>query len=259
MAEIIIPTKETAARRRFLAWLGGIAVLPITPAWAKLLGKIKLNYEKDFFCDSVSDGADTGDIYTFASDQQAEQVIEDICRAAGVAQKFEVQAYSHGNAAALVRWTSAGQQRFILYGSNFMRDMEQKTGTKWAPVSIMAHEVGHHVNSHTFGRQGNRPELELEADIFSGGVLQKLGASLKDAQAAMRLYAPKRGNSSHPGRNARLQAIYSGWQDSCDLSKCDKNSQKEPSAETKRLPQNGDDLNALCNGGKTCIIEWENN
>ena len=255
MAEIIIPTKETAARRRFLAWLGGVIVLPAAPAFGKLLGKIKFNHEKDFFCDSISDGAGTGDIYAFASDRHAEQTIEDICRAAGVAQKFEVHAYSHNNAAALVRWTPEGQRRFILYGSNFMRDMEQKTGTKWAPISIMAHEVGHHVNSHTFGGQGDRPELELEADIFSGGVLQKLGASLEEAQAAMRLYAPEKGNLSHPGKAARLQAIYSGWQDSCDLIQCGKKPKKEPAAETQRPPPNAGGFNTLC-GGKTCVIEY---
>ncbi|MBE8158378.1 MAG: hypothetical protein HAW59_03180 [Betaproteobacteria bacterium] len=249
MAEIIIPTKETAARRRFLAWLGGVIVLPAAPAWAKLLGTIKLNPGKDFFCDSVSDGSNLGEIYTFAADKDAEKAVEDICRAAGVAQKFEVQAYSQNNAAALVR----GGRRFVLYGGNFMRDAEQKTGTKWGPVSIMAHEIGHHINAHTFSEQGDRRELELEADIFSGGVLQKLGATLEESQAAMRFYTPEKGTDTHPGKTARLQAIYSGWRDSCDLSKCDKT---EPSAETKRPPQNADNLNALCNGDKTCVIEW---
>ena len=257
--QIIIPSEETIRRRRLLAWLGGVVVLPTMPAWAKILGTIKLDSSRDFFCDSVSDSVIGGEIYTFASEKSAEQAIDDICRAAGIARKFEMRAYSENNAAALVRWTPEGQKRFIFYGSNFMREMEQRTGTKWAPVSILAHEVGHHVNSHTLFTQQKRPQLELEADIFSGGVMQKLGANLDEAQAAMRFYAAKKATPSHPKKADRLQAIYTGWRDSCDFSQCDserppaENAAKDAPAVAPSPPSNA----LICGENQTCIIEYE--
>ena len=38
-------------------------------------------------------------------------------------------------------------------------------------MTLLAHEVGHHLNGHTIHRGGSTPELELEADEFAGFIL----------------------------------------------------------------------------------------
>ena len=100
--------------------------------------------------------------------------------------------------------------RVIVYDPEFLLDIERRTD-EWGPISIMAHEVAHHLQGHTVFAEGSRPPNELDADFFSGFVLQKLGASLESAQAAMRLIASPRGSSSHPPRRERLEYIARGW------------------------------------------------
>ena len=58
-------------------------------------------------------------------------------------------------------------------------------------LSILAHEIGHHVNGHTLGEKettlSESRQMELEADEYSGLYMFKLGASLSQAQEAIRL------------------------------------------------------------------------
>ena len=100
--------------------------------------------------------------------------------------------------------------RVIVYDPEFLRDIERRTD-EWGPISIMAHEVAHHLLGHSVFGEGSIPPNELDADFYSGFVLQKLGASLESAQAAMRLIASPRGSSSHPPRRERLDDIARGW------------------------------------------------
>ena len=100
--------------------------------------------------------------------------------------------------------------RVIIYDPEFLRDIERRTD-EWGPISIMAHEVAHHLLGHSVFNEGSIPPNELDADFYSGFVLQKLGASLESAQAAMRLTASPRGSSSHPPRRERLDDIARGW------------------------------------------------
>ena len=58
---------------------------------------------------------------------------------------------------------------------------------------------------------GSRPDLELQADKFSGFVCAKLGATLQQAQAAMNSIASTSGSSTHPPKSARIEAIALGW------------------------------------------------
>ena len=89
--------------------------------------------------------------------------------------------------------------------------MVNRTGTDWAVRSIMAHEVGHHLQGHTLQRGGSRPPIELEADNYSGHIVRWLDGTLDNAQAAMRTLAPRRDSATHPGRDRRLNAIAEGW------------------------------------------------
>jgi hypothetical protein len=143
------------------------------------------------------------------SPTEAKAIIQQILDAAGSKASFEVRAAKIPNAAAA---TLKGR-RYILYNPVFMAALEKATGSnRWGPVSILAHEIGHHLYGHTIKGTHSEPAIELEADEFSGFVLRKMGASLEDAQLAMRVAASRRASATHPGRYDRLEAIASGWQ-----------------------------------------------
>lgn len=82
-----------------------------------------------------------------------------------------------------------------------------------AAVSVLAHEVGHHLAGHTIQSGGSQPPIELEADKFSGFVLYKMGAPREDALVAMRALVPAevQRDSTNPARDRRLAAIAEGW------------------------------------------------
>lgn len=113
------------------------------------------------------------------------------------------------NAAAFI---GKDGERFVFYNASFMQKIKQKTNEHWTLVSILAHEVGHHLAYHT-EVTGRDHEFELEADYFSGFVLRRLGASLDQSQAAMREISPKEVSPTHPGLDQRLQVITIGWTD----------------------------------------------
>ena len=102
-------------------------------------------------------------------------------------------------------------ERFIFYNASFMQRVKQRTAEHWSLVSILAHEVGHHVAFHTV--EGHDHKFELDAEYFSGFVLKRLGATLDQAQAAIRLISPKDPGPTHPGLEQRLRLIVLGWTD----------------------------------------------
>ena len=178
----------------------------------------------------------------FASDREAEDTIKRIVEASGLTQNFEVKAAGVPNAAAVLR----DGHRFVLYNPFFITEMRDRTHNRWAPIAIMAHEVGHHLNGHTLTSSGSQPKLELEADLYSGFILQRMGASMADAKSAVESLPDdsKTPSSTHPPKLDRLAAVGSGWQRACDAEHCsDANSSPasgRPSRPTAgRREQNG--------------------
>lgn len=144
---------------------------------------------------------------TFTSVSEAKTMIADIIEVIGIKQNFEVMAANVDNAAAVIYQ----QKRYILYNPDFINRLNAAAGNKWASVSILAHEIGHHLNGHTLENIGSQPEKELEADEFSGFVLRRMGATLAEAQAAMKIAADYKPSLTHPGKTDRLTAIAAGW------------------------------------------------
>ena len=147
-------------------------------------------------------------MFTFRPDATADQMVFDIVYYSGLRPNFQVRAANVPNALARVE----NDQRFILYNPDFMKQVERATGTDWAAYSIMAHEIGHHLQGHTLQAGGSRPPIELEADEFSGFILARMDGTLEDSQAAMRRLASDQGSDTHPGKAQRLEAIRKGWQ-----------------------------------------------
>ncbi len=129
----------------------------------------------------------------------------------GLNPNFEISEEPVANAAAGIR----GNSRFVIYNPAWMNHLDERTGTDWSSVSVLAHEVGHHLNGHTLQRGGSRPPNELEADHFSGFVMQRLGATKQESTAAMRLIASDSGSITHPPKADRVAAIEGGWERSC--------------------------------------------
>ncbi len=137
----------------------------------------------------------------------ARDIVKEIIDVVGLKPRFELRAADIENAAAVVY----NGKRYILYNEDFLAAINNAVHTDWGGVSILAHEIGHHLNGHTLTRAGSNPADELEADEFSGFVLRKMGASLAEAQAAINLLSEDHTSATHPGRSYRLASISKGW------------------------------------------------
>ncbi|UOQ77563.1 membrane-binding protein [Hymenobacter sp. 5516J-16] len=136
-------------------------------------------------------------------------VLREITDVVGLKPRFELRATTEvQNAAAVVY----GGKRYLLYNPQFVAAVNRAGRTDWAGISILAHEMGHHLNGHTLRAGGSNPADELEADEFSGFVLRKMGASLAQAQAGMAVVSDDEASPTHPGRRTRLTSIGEGWQ-----------------------------------------------
>ena len=177
-----------------------------------------------YYDENKSDVSKICDFYrgsSFASNTSADNALDRILRVTGMSKRFVL--YPCSNIENCIA-TSYKGIRYILYDKYFMQEIANNTSS-WSKISILAHEVGHHVNGHSIdllsiaSGQIDAPSLkesrqmEIEADEYSGFVMQKLGASLSQAQAAMNKYASTGDDSysSHPSKYKRLSAIERGY------------------------------------------------
>lgn len=166
-------------------------------------------------------------------------VVDRIMKYTGLPQNFDVIPHPQvPNAAALiVIGEDQLPHRVIAYNQAFMADVQKATDNNdWAPISIMAHEIGHHLSGHTIQPGGSQPPTELEADKFSGFVLYKMGAALADAQKAMNTLVPEADGATHPGRSKRVAAIADGWEQACSQQAKDCQSESPAVATTDTAP-----------------------
>ena len=104
-----------------------------------------------------------------------------------------------------------GDTNYIIYNANWVKALYNETKNRWVLYAVMAHEIGHYVLGHQHTRPGSTPTTELEADEYAGEVLAKMGASLKDAQAAYESEIMKPPSLTHPPVSERLHAVKAGW------------------------------------------------
>jgi hypothetical protein len=145
---------------------------------------------------------------TTSSNTHAQKVVDRILKPIGLMRNFKIMECSNTeNCFATV----LKGQRYIVYDGAFMQSLEEETETDWSAISIMAHEIGHHLQGHTIDGRGGQPQKEIEADKFSGFVLHQLGASLDESLVAVRALGDERATPTHPAKTARLDAIRKGW------------------------------------------------
>ncbi|MEZ4605685.1 MAG: rhodanese-like domain-containing protein [Deinococcales bacterium] len=107
----------------------------------------------------------------------------------------------------------------IIYNPSFVTEIEAGgKEAEWMLLSILAHEVGHHIEFHIQQLlvrknlpSGESRKLELAADEFSGEMIYRLGGTLEQAQRAIQQYASNEASQTHPDKQARLFSIGSGW------------------------------------------------
>jgi len=144
----------------------------------------------------------------FSTVSEARSIIGDIMNAIDMQQNFQVVSTSQvGNAAAVMY----GGTRYVLYNPSFINQLDNAANDKWASISVLGHEIGHHLLGHTMDGTGSQIPKELAADQFSGLVLHKMGASLQQAQLAMKLIGSEEASATHPAERDRLEAIAKGW------------------------------------------------
>jgi tetratricopeptide (TPR) repeat protein len=173
---------------------------------------------------SSTDASEICDFYkgnNFSSYENADIALDKILDVTGMAKRFVLMECSDiSNCIA----TAYKGIRYILYDRDFMDAIATKTNS-WSSMSILAHEIGHHVNGHSLDliiyatESAKAPTLsesrhmEIEADEYSGFVMFRLGASLSQAQEAIRLISTNDDDSysTHPARDKRLRAIERGY------------------------------------------------
>ena len=147
-------------------------------------------------------------IRSFSSDSAAQQAVKRLTQHVGVQlTSFTLRAATVPNAAAVIE----NGKRYILYNQRFMRQVNNTARNDWAGISILAHEIGHHLNGHTLGQGNDRIEEELAADQYSGFILQQMGATLEQASSAMKTIPGLEASDTHPGREERIDAVVNGW------------------------------------------------
>jgi TPR repeat protein len=149
----------------------------------------------------------------FSSDEDAQIAVDNILEVLGLYRNFSIQQCPNINNAIAknIDIGSGHKERFILYDKNFFNRIEDKAENNWAAVSILAHEIGHHLNGHALNDEGSSHKWELEADEFSGFVLKRMGSTLVDAQSAISTLKLEKATRTHPAKADRLEAIEKGW------------------------------------------------
>ena len=145
----------------------------------------------------------------FKSVYEAADIVKNMTDTVGWKENFRIKEQSGINNAYA---TMLNQVRYIVYDNEFLENLDAYAATKWASISVMAHEIGHHYFNHVIKNQGSTVPSEIEADKFSGYVMQRLGATLPQAQAAMQKLGTAQATNTHPAKADRLNAITIGWE-----------------------------------------------
>lgn len=145
------------------------------------------------------------------------QVVDRIERALHFRASFDVFiAQQEDNAFATV----TNGRKILVVDVDFLEKVNEITGTDWAAIQVIAHEVGHHIS----GFLPNAHRSELNADYWSGQSLQRLGSSLSAATRAILTMGTDVDTNSHPNKYVRRDSIAQGWHDAAagmiDYSRC---------------------------------------
>lgn len=162
-----------------------------------------------FFC-NYENSDNQQKFYTLSSETEINDLVTDITDAMGLPSHFKVMAANVHNATAFMYTKGDDKNRYIFFSPAFFMNVEETTESKWARISIMAHEIGHHLCYHTLTRN-KADSLELQADFFSGFVLRRMGATKRESVEAIEKMGNEKATATHPDKRTRTDAILAGW------------------------------------------------
>ncbi len=144
------------------------------------------------------------------SEQQAKSAVYRIVRYSGLQPNFIVRENTAvPTAIAFIK----ARKRCIEYNPAVIAGIVDSARTDWSAVSILAHEIAHHLLGHTLDPGRRHPGDELACDLWSGFILNAMGATLEESLSAMRVSGHALDTLRHPQKEARLEAIRQGWAD----------------------------------------------
>lgn len=139
---------------------------------------------------------------------QVVMAAQDILDHTGLTMNFSIVPSNIPNAMAFMGENGA---RLLMYNPRFINNLHDRLDPDWGIIIILAHEIGRHLQGHIFVHDPYIYHRELEADEFSGFAMYRMGATLAEAQFAMRKLAVDLDLPTHPNRDTRLAAIARGW------------------------------------------------
>src|SRR5688572_27139395 len=87
-------------------------------------------------CDYYGGSSKIESVYGFQSEGEAENIINAITDIVGLKPNFKIMAAKVPNAAAVIY----NRERYILYNTSFIRNMDRMAKNRWTSISILAHE-----------------------------------------------------------------------------------------------------------------------
>ncbi|MEM9024266.1 MAG: M48 family metalloprotease, partial [Bacteroidota bacterium] len=84
-------------------------------------------------------------------DKEAKVAVSRIVQYTGLAPNFIIVEGDVSTALAYIK----DNKRYIAYNPAFIRKLRTKTRTDWGAVSVLAHEIGHHLSGHTLAARKN--------------------------------------------------------------------------------------------------------
>ena len=165
---------------------------------------------------TVEDVNDACSTLGFSTNEDAEIAVDRILDQVGLFRNFIiVECPNINNAVARnIEMEDGLKGRYILYDADFFKRFNDASLNDWPALSILAHEIGHHLNGHALNNLGSNHKFELEADEFSGFVLGKMKATLSEAQSAISSLRYTKATTTHPAkadRLARIEKTYWSW------------------------------------------------
>jgi hypothetical protein len=143
-----------------------------------------------------------------ATEREIEQ-IKSILSYSGLPINFEIYSSDIENAVAVM----IDNKRYIIYDPKLLQYTDENSNSYWTSMSILAHEIGHHLSGHTLNNNDDKLNNELQADKFSGFILYKLGATLLQAQKAINQLGTEQDTGTHPSKYKRMDIIKMGWEE----------------------------------------------
>jgi uncharacterized protein (TIGR02145 family) len=113
---------------------------------------------------------------------------------------------------------------YILFNPDFLQSVKRLNFSSsnlpslqerdWAALTILAHELGHHINNHLINPlpDATARDMELEADQTAGFIIYMMGGEVNDMLPAYQK-SPEQGSYTHPPRRARTEALEKGFRD----------------------------------------------